>query len=208
MNDTSVESKVGLTSEKSNKYAVHISIVQNELALKKVQELRETVDGDLAELVDSLATILLLRQNIQYPMLGAKVTLHLPPEGEWVECSKSEHDKLPTWRQRTSGTISGDPVYKKLQPSEDQDITEHGTVTRRALVFDAGVREAPDGTYWDPNKKEYKQPDDYPMGTVNVIIPDDENRQYGEDYTMDVNVYTSIVPAESEPTSHSYTPGW
>lgn len=191
--------------------------MNTELALQKVEELRQVVEGDeTAELVDTLATLLMLRQDVSNPMLGAKVTLHLPPEGEWVDIDKDEYDELPDWRGKfihEAHVDEGRSQYRKLIPEEGQEITEYGTVPHQAIVFEGNVGEsAPEGDLWDPNEQEYRTKEDYPMGTVNVIVAQhyasDELITFTDDYPTDVEVFTSITPAKGEPNTHQYTPGW
>lgn len=59
--------------------------MENELALQKLSEAREVLDGDAADMVDALARVVMLQQDIKDPMYGAKVTFWEKPEGEWVE---------------------------------------------------------------------------------------------------------------------------
>jgi len=60
-------------------------VTDTEPALEHLNSLREHVDGDIAEYVDTIAQLVLLEQDIDYPMLGAKVTLYLRPEtNEWM----------------------------------------------------------------------------------------------------------------------------
>lgn len=192
--------------------------MQSEHAISKLNELRGIVDGETEELVDSLANIILLKQDLSNPMYGAKVTLHQKPEGEYVECSKEEHDNVEKWKRIAIAEDEG-TTYKKLVPEDGQDITEYGTVTRRAIVFEGDVSDAPRGEYWDPNREEYTTPEDYPMGTVNVIVPNGENntgysdepttpKEFAQDYVYDVDVHTSVVPADGDPSWCQYTPGW
>lgn len=56
--------------------------MQTEIALQKLEEVRSVVDGELAEMVDSLAMVVRLQKDIRSPMLGAKVTLHKTPEDD------------------------------------------------------------------------------------------------------------------------------
>lgn len=182
-----------------------------ELALQRLEEVREVVDGDVEELVDSLAMVLQLQQDISNPMYGAKVTVHLPPDGEFVECSAEQYDDLkdegwPTMRYENDGV-----VHKKFVVSsdEDRDVTDYGTVTRRAIVFESDVAgNAPDEDLWDPNEGEYRRPNDYPMGTVNCVVPEKQSSEFGVDYVYDTEVHTSITPADGHPEPHRYTPGW
>lgn len=92
-------------------------------------------------------------------------------------------------------------VYTK---GEDDEIRSH-----KALVFEPGVGEAPTGQYWDPNRGEYTTPDDYPLGTVNVIRASGDDDLL-DDYVSDIVVETSITPADDprDPEAWSYTPGW
>lgn len=209
-----------------NKHLLSRYAMNPDMALKQLAEVKKNVDGDIEELVDSLANVVMLQKNVSDPMYGAKVTLHLRPEGERVEATEEEYHNLPHWRTGFHANGDGvmeadeeDIVYTKFVPEEGQDITEHGTITRRAIVFEADVSNAPSGDYWDPNEQEYKSPDDYPMGTVNVIVPEGEvnsgysdepssPKEFSEHYVYDVSVYTSITPADGDPSTHTYTPGW
>lgn len=190
-----------------------------ELALQKVNELREVAPEAMAEVIDGLATMLLLRQDLSNPMIGAKVTFHTNPKGDYVECSEEEYRELkeegwPTMMHANGKSIQkADPdeiVTQKFVVADDEEreVTDYGTIARRAIVFEPGVAEAPEGIYWDPNKKEYTTPDDYPLGTVNLVLPADEDSVFGEDYVYDVLVETSVTPASGTPGAHTYTPGW
>jgi hypothetical protein len=132
-----------------------------EPALQQLNEVREQVDGDIAEMVDALANLIVLQQDFDRPMLGAKVTLY---EDELVE--------------------------------------------REAIVIEGNVaHNAPDGQLWDPNTQEYAAADDYPLGTVNLVV-NDSHDEFSDSYCTDVDVYTSITPANGEPSPYTYTPGW
>lgn len=200
--------------------------MQPDLALKQLNEVKKNVDGEIEELVDTLAKTIMLQKDVSDPMYGAKVTLHLRPKGEYHEVSKEEYEDAEQWRcmMHANGddireADEEEMVYKIFEPEEGQDITEHGTVTRRAIVFEADVSNAPDGDYWDPNEEEYKRPEDYPLGTVNVIVPHgttstgysdepEEPKEFSEDYVYDVDVHTSVTPADGNPGGCTYTPGW
>lgn len=279
--------------------------MENEpLALQKVNELRQTLpdDSELAEMVDTFATLLVLRQDVTNPMLGAKVTLYQKPPGEWVDIDYAEYREhhpnggsLPddpedvyyenerTGRM-TSGSdgpksespwwlrwrrVDGDrnktlpdgevehrftrylqwdhekPVEVDCADVPDEILSESGGamnevadardreewmiygvggdkrfkrrrlvpceeyVGRRALVIEASIAEQPgDTTFWDPNREEYTSPDDYPMGTVNVVVPSDPWKVLGEDYVSDLTIETSVTPADGGTNGHVYTPGW
>jgi len=279
------------------------------LALQKVNELRSVVSdqSDMAEMVDTLATLLVLRQDMTNPMLGAKVTFWEKPEGEWVdidyETYREHHenaDVLPDdpeeiysesertgrmsrddeegliregepwwlrWRridgdrnstipdgtheheftqykqwsgqEELDGSDVPDEILEADGVGEKQSVAEErageewtiyrsGTgdersttykadrlvhcsefVGRRAIVIEASIAEQPNDTeFWDPNRQEYTTPEDYPMGTVNVTLPEDPENVLGEDYVHEMRIETSVVPADGDPGSHSYTPGW
>lgn len=183
-----------------------------ELALQRLEEVREFVDGDIEELVDSLAMVLRLQQDISNPMYGAKITLHLPADGNYVECSAEQYEDLKgqDW-PAMSYKDDGDVVHKKFVVADDEhrEVTDYGTIARRAIVFESDVAgNAPDEDLWDPNEGEYRRPDEYPMGTVNCVVPQSSGSEFGEDYVYDTEVYTSITPADEHPGGHTYTPGW
>lgn len=280
--------------------------MSNELALQKLNEVREIVseDSDVAELVDTLATLLVLKQDVTNPMLGAKVTFYEKPEGEWVEISFEQfREMLPgghilpsdpeeAWEMRTGDNgidyrkqcpwwlswrrhdgdnhkptpdgeirhvvkryygygekqkIERDEVPDPLDEDNplEEDVSHarqmeesaapgsqwHGEwmvyekdfreyrftpyrevtefVPRRAIVIESHIAEQPSGTeFWDPNRGEYTTPDDYPMGTVNVVLPDESDAEFGVDYVYDTRVETSVTPVDDEIGSHQYTPGW
>lgn len=278
------------------------------LALQKVNELRSVVsdDSDLAEMVDTLATLLVLKQDMAEPMYGAKVTFYEKPDGERVDIDFAEYkehvdngDLLPddpeeAWEIRTDTDnevfdcrddapwyvrwrrLDGDndtripdgeiehrftrymqwsgveELDEEDVPAEIREAEEHAAkcriaserdgeewtiyrvgsgddrrtvykrdklvpceehVGRRAIVVEPHVADQPTGTdFWDPNREEYTTPEDYPMGTVNLVVPSDPDDEFGRDYTNEMAVETSVMPADSEPgetpAGHVYTPGW
>jgi len=191
--------------------------MSEELALQKVQELREVVEGDeVGELVDTLATMLILRQDMTDPMYGAKVTYYDMPEGEWVEVDKSEFVGEDRWNYRhdtTEGKWKDDWPDERVEHTYMKYVDDDGELieelhSRNAIVIEADVAGDGDEVYWDPNRGEYKTPADYPMGTVNVVVPDSEGSEFSEDYVYDVQVQTSVVPQKENPHPYSYTPGW
>lgn len=279
-------------------------MTQPELALQKLNELREVVgeEGELAEMVDMLATTVMLKQDVSNPMFGAQVMFYEKPDGEWVDIDYDTYRELVpfdlpddperAWPKRTDGSIDfydaepwwlrwrrldGDndkrvpdgeiehrfgrymkygekrkvergDVPDPLDPEEntleedvaharemeearslgdqwfgewmiyEKDVREYrftplepadDFVSRRAIVIEPHIAEQPAGTeFWDPNRQEYTTPEEYPMGTVNVVIPDDPDKEFGRDYTYDMRVETSVTPADGEPGAHEYTPGW
>jgi len=187
-----------------------MTVTDTNPALEHLNQLREHVDGDIAEYVDVIAQLVLLEQDVTHPMLGAKVTLYLrPPTEDRVEVPADEAPDPQggewNWQWSAIGGGDGDPRYK-FRPKvneDDPDLVEY-----EAIVFESDVSgNAPDGDLWDPNEGEYKQADDYPMGTVNVIIPD-SGRRFTDGYSYDTEVRTSITPAKDGPRPHTYTPGW
>lgn len=270
-------------------------MAQTDLALQKLDELRQLLDDDTdtAELVDTLATLLILKQDVTDPMFGAKVTLYQKPEGEWTEinwktfkgCFPGDlplsvdeawekrtdsdtdwdfYEQNPWWLrwQRYDGDnhteipegehrdefyrytkygekekIDGESVPDPLSPDnelgEDIELAEempgewsiyekdfreyrHTPLLpctefqkRRAIVVEPHIADQPsDTTFWDPHKQEYTTPDEYPMGTVNVVVPEDTSDEFGRDYTYEMEVVTSVMPADGDPSVNSYTPGW
>lgn len=222
--------------------------MQTEQALQKIAELREVVDGDVEDMVDTLATLVALKQDISNPMMGAKVTFYQKPEGEWVEVNEEEFEGDDVWWRRYDSYNEQYEMYREYtekeridhsdlpdgldpdQPLEEdlevaerlpgewtiyekdfrtykrQELVEPTIRERRAIIFEPFVAEAPVDEYWDPNLQEYTTPEDYPMGTVNLIVGAEGD--FGESYESDVEVHTSVPPAEGEPTPYSYTPGW
>lgn len=121
-----------------------------------------------------------------------------------------------------SGTVNALARLFAVRTDGFQDLAMYGAkvtvytrgedgeaIAHKALVFEPGVGEAPTGQYWDPNRGEYTTPDDYPMGTVNVIrAPDGEDLL--DDYISDIEIETSITPADdpNDPDPWTYTAGW
>lgn len=191
--------------------------MESEAALQKLQELRGLVDGEMEEMVDALARVVMLQQDIRSPMLGAKVTVYTRPSTEErvevpaEEAPNPQSDEF-NW-QWMHFTRDGEDIYKftpKKNP-DDPDLLAH-----KAIVFEGNVGEsAPEGDLWDTNEQEYKTADEYPVGTVNCIVAQDFHsdgasslKDFEEDYPTDVEVYTSIVPVDGEPSPGEYTPGW
>jgi hypothetical protein len=261
-------------------------MAQAELALQKLNDLRDVVedDGEIAELVDTLATLMVLKQDMTNPMYGAKVTYYEKPDGEFREIPWEEfrdlapmeladdpeeadqqldgrewHNKKPwylRWLRRTDDDgdpyhitqryhkwtgkeelpedevpdeiLGADGVGAMQEVADDRDMEEWMIYKmsdgpefrvnrlvpctelkpRRAIVVEPHVADQPSGTdFWDPNRGEYTTPDDYPMGTVNLVVPEDGD-SFVEDYTYKMNVETSVTPAHGEPVPNEYTPGW
>jgi len=200
--------------------------VQSELALQRLQEARDVVDEDVAQMIDALANLVMLQQDFDRPMLGAKVTLYLRPD---VTRYMAPEDDVPfdDWRKEyvtdnaeywqqwdlewyDSEAQEGDTVVKFAMKDDPDapDIVEH-----EAIVIEGNVaNDAPDGTLWDPNQETYTEASDYPLGTVNLVVAQDyhgdELISFSDGYATDVSVYTSIVPAGDEPSALQYTPGW
>lgn len=194
--------------------------METELALQRLSEAREALDGDTAEMVDALARVVMLQQDIRSPMLGAKVTLYLRPphanysDAEIVDPSDAPSTDSDEWNWQWSVTGGGEegeePTYR-FQPKDnpgDPDLVEH-----KAIVIEGNVSgSAPQGELWDPNEQEYRTADSYPMGTINCVVAQDfhgdELLDFEDGYATDVEVYTSITPADGKPGAHQYTPGW
>lgn len=211
----------------------------SELALQKLNELREVAPEEVTDLIDGLATLLVLRQDMTNPMLGAKVTLWLRPPTrrlyQRMEDTPEGWEDAENWQYRFSRTLESpddehfpwrwdDPpdedeypveavAYDHKKNGDDPDLVGH-----EAIVIEGNVGEsAPDGPLWDPNEGEYRTRRDYPLGTINCVVaihhsstaeaPDDL-LSFSEDYPSDVEVYTSITPADGDPRPHEYTPGW
>lgn len=180
-------------------------------ALEHLNRLREHVDGYIAEYVDALAQVVLLEKDISNPMYGAKATLYTRPptvDRREVPAEEAPDSGSEEWNWQWSVTKSrgnDEPTYR-FQPKVNEDAPD--LVEHEAIVFEADVAgNAPDGDLWDPNEGEYKTADEYPLGTVNCIAPD-SGRRFTDDYQYDVEVYSSIVPADDEPRPGTYTPGW
>jgi len=198
------------------------SAMKSEKTLQKLSEVRELVDGETEEMVDALAKVVSFQQDMSNVMCGAKVTLYLQPEGEWVEITKEEYEEArEDDYEYTSATPDGDVVvYKKMEYDDGQDINEYGLIERRAIVFQGNISAtAPNEELWDPNEQEYRMPGDYPFGTINCIVAkgktgtgysdeEPEQKEFGEHYISDAEIYTSITPANGKPQALSYTPGW
>ena len=193
--------------------------MQPKRAIEKLNELKETVDGDLEEMVDNLATLVMLRQDMSYPMLGAKITLYRrPPSVDYNDAERVPSEDAPEpesdgWNWQWSGPFEDDDgdTFYRFQPKEnedDPDLIEH-----EAIVIDGDVAgDAPDGLLYDPNQDEYMTAEDYPHGTVNCVVAQeyngDELKSFSNGYATDVEVFTSITPAGDDPAPNQYTPGW
>lgn len=240
-----------------NKEHIYTHAMQNEMVLQKLNELREVVDGNVADMVDTMATLVILRQDISNPMFGAQVTVYEKPEGTWVEVDEEEYksadNNAKSWMWRRMNVSNGkDTSYQKYQaytekqkihrsevpepldpnqPLEDdikaansltgewtiyeadfreyrvRDLIDPELQSRNAIVYDPMVAELPaDIELWDPHRQEYTTSDDYPMGTVNVIVS--EQGEFGTDYTYGVRELTSVTPCKDSPKPLTYTPGW
>lgn len=184
--------------------------MQSERALQKLNELRSVVDGDVAEMVDTLATVIILQQDISNPMYGAKITLYLRPPTEDnkrvdPEDAPDPQDDEWSWQWRKAGGKNDEPRYW-FTPKKNEDDLD--IIERKAIVFEPEVSDAGYDEMWDPNREEYVTPNEYPMGTVNCVVPASQDRSFADDYVYDVDIHTSIYPADGEPSPHSYTPGW
>lgn len=244
--------------------------MSNELALQKLNELKEAVDGELEEMVDVMSKLVVLQQDISNPMFGAQVTYYEKPDGKWVEvdpeeCPFDPHETYPhdadiddswawsvarkeddgekwvecekymVWEDEEEVSHEDLPdIFDPDEPLEDdlymadehkdewtiydvrdrrkykrKRLVDHdGLLERKAIVFEPHIAEAPPGDYWDPNKEEFTTPGDYPMGTVNVVVPKNEDEEFGEDYVCDIETRTSVTPAKGQPGQYEYTPGW
>lgn len=190
-------------------------------ALEHLNRLREHVDGDVAEYVDTIAQLVLLEQDIDRPMLGAKVTLYLrPPHRDYSDAEIVDPENAPDpqsdeWNWQWSQLAKEPDDEFRFQPKEnpdDPDLVEH-----EAIVIEGNVAgNAPDGQLYDPNEGEYRTRDEYPLGTINCVVAQDYSSDdvpeslitFSEGYATDVEVFTSITPAKDDPRPHTYTPGW
>jgi hypothetical protein len=203
--------------------------MESERALKSLEQVRSSLDGELAEMADSLAILVKLQQDIRSPMLGAKVTLYLRPDTDIYKVPSDEipehiedwqvsftSDDKEYWGSWDFEWYNGEPDNEpeevaKIKIKKDQDSPD--LVEHKAIVIEGNVAEsAPEGELWDPNEEEYRLAEDYPMGTVNCVIPkeyhSDEILDFEEDYASDVKVVTSVTPVKDEPEPNKYTPGW
>ena len=161
--------------------------MQTELALQKLTEAREAVDGETAELIDSLARVIILQKDLRSPMIGAKVTLYTRPATEtfmlsadqapnnWEESwqfttSTNDEEYWSNWDYDWYYDEPEDPdeviQFREKKNKDDSDVVAH-----QALVIEGNIAEsAPDENLWDPNKQEYNRPEDYPSGTVNCVV--------------------------------------
>lgn len=162
--------------------------METELALQRLSEAREVLDGETAELVDALARVVMIQKDIRAPMVGAKITLYTQPATDLYMCPRDEvpseiegtwQEPLSTddpeyWKKWGFEWLNGEPsdepdevVKVKIKKSpDDPDIVQH-----KALTIDGNIAEsAPDTELWDPDKQEYNHPEDYPTGTVNCIV--------------------------------------
>jgi hypothetical protein len=187
--------------------------MQPELALQKLNEVREVVDGETAELVDALAKMVMLQRDLSHPMLGAKVTLHQRPPTE--ESTKIDEELVPDdweddWQYYPlySDESEGKVGFNPKQNEDDPEMLHH-----EAIVIEGNVAgDAPEGELWDPNDQEYREAHEYPFGTVNVVVAQeyngDELLSFTDNYATDVRVFTSITPVDGDPKGADYTPGW
>jgi len=192
--------------------------MESERALQRLEEVRSLVDDNTAELVDAVAKVVMLQQDMRSPMLGAKVTLWLrPPHTDYSEAEIVDPEDAPDpdsdkWNwQWAHYEKDGEQIYK-FQAKENPDDPD--LVPHKAIVIEGNISgSAPEGKLWDPNKREYKTAEDYPLGTVNCVVGQEHNGDdlvdFEDDYPTDVAVYTSITPANGgDPAAHEYTPGW
>lgn len=208
-------------------------------ALEHLNDLRATVgdDSDLAEMVDTLTSLVVLKQDISNPMLGARVTfygypLHKEYKRPLAEVDFDEDDWRVSFSSDNAEYWDGweAPWYDGRRPEDyDYEVETLAVIRepfdpeapypypRRAIVFEGNIAEnAPDGPLWDENQQEYHTREEYPMGTVNLILADGytnhsdppSHAEFGEQYPSEVEVRTSVTPARGEPTRHQYTPGW
>lgn len=197
-----------------------VACMHPERALEHLNEARRHVDDDVGEYIDTVAQLMLLQQDISEPMLGAKVTLWLRPPTEERREVPPEDAPDPdgdewNWQWTVGYDRDGDEKRYWHRPKVnegDPDIVAH-----EAIVIEGNVAgDAPDGELWDPNEQEYRTADEYPLGTVNVVVAQDfhgdevpqDLKPFSEGYATDVEVFTSITPADGEPSAHTYTPGW
>jgi hypothetical protein len=191
--------------------------MNSDQALHHLNEVRANVDGDIAEYVDTIAQLVLLNQDIDSPMLGAKVTVYLDPptESHSVPADEVPDDIDPDRDDVTyySGYENdGEEMVRyrlKTDPEHPDAIPVEG------LTFEGNVAEsAPDGPLWDPNKDEYTVKEDYPMGTVNAAIPEQWedggiDALFSEGYCSSTEDRTSLVPHKGDGTETAcYRPGW
>lgn len=78
------------------------------------------------------------------------------------------------------------------------------------FVMEPHVTELPAERAYDPNKDEYVDPGDYPMGTVQLVyfpggVPGDD---VFFDRPDDLEVATSVTPATHPEDTYCYFPGW
>jgi len=180
----------------------------------------ELNDGEqLADFLDTLANVAILRDSIGNPMLGAKVTVLMdPPTYSYREPAGDE--PLPAQIDADTEGVFGYYEYEKdgeemvfwKEQKNPEDPTPYPV---EGIVFEGNVAEsAPDMDLWDPNEEAYRRPDDYPMGTVNAVVPANwENggdaALFSEGYCSETEDATSLVPAgESNSDTAVYVPGW
>lgn len=190
-------------------------------ALHHLTELRDAVGDDMTEYVDTLARIVQLNMEITNPMLGAKVTVYLsaPTTSEVRPVDVAPSDILSmgkdldhvrsTHRFEREGT---DMIrWQRWDHPDDPAI-----IPVEGIVYEANVGEQEE-TMWDPNREEYRTGDDYPMGTVNTVIPKDWEKALGgrakkalfsEGYKSATTDRTSLVPRSEDQQKHAYEPGW
>jgi len=191
--------------------------MNSEQALHHLNEVRANVDDDITEYVDTIAQLVLLNQDIDSPMLGAKVTVYLRPP---TESHNVPADEVPEDIEADRDDVTYYSEYEddgeemaRYRVKEDPDQPD--AIPVEGLVYEGNVAEsAPDGPLWDPNKGEYTVKEDYPMGTVNTVIPGQweyggADALFSEGYCSDTEDRTSLVPHKGEGTQTAcYRPGW
>lgn len=190
-------------------------------ALHHLTKLRGHVDDEMAEYVDTLARIVQLNREITNPMLGAAVTVYLDaPDtsvAKPVDVAPSDilesGDDLDHIRRVSRYEKDGTEMvrwYRWDYPDGPEIIPVEG------IVFDANVGEQ-QMEMWDPNREEYRTGEDYPMGTVNAVVPSNweraldghpEDALFSEGYESATEDRTSLVPRSPDQQKYAYEPGW
>lgn len=165
-------------------------------ALNALDQFFRPHNQEFAETAALMASVLEI-QNGEWSvdeMYGAKVTYYHRPGNSDYDTDKGE------W------VYDYDEDEVDLYGADDTPLVAH-----RALVFEAELNRklSDEDEAYDPNTGEIVDPDVYPFGTVNVVYGVGTD-QLGIDYNSDVEVATSVTPAENRenPQAYTYAPGW
>jgi len=114
-------------------------------------------------------------------------------------------------RIKTSELVGGDNMIGARVTFVDNDGDPH-----RGVVIEPEVSSMPGGEAYDPNRDEFVDPSDYPMGTVQLVRGD--GWEFGIDGFFDriksekdgrgLRAETSVTPAREPDSAYCYFAGW